>query len=275
MSLKPQFSNAIHTFDTGIALHFKDVNVAIVLSHIIFWLRINKAKGANQVDGKTWMYETLENMAAQFEYLSIKQVRHCIDLLVESGMILKNHLGKNNFDRTCWYTLSDETPLNKIKSTVSPEGQIDKPCEANGLSEKGKSDLPSEANDLYSKDKKKDKEKAPNVAYISFGSHVKLTKEKYDELKKEITQLDDLISQMNDYLAMHGKNYKDYSAALRKWSKERIKKEVKPSKENEDKEFRLSDEDRQQMEASREFHRKKNLQEELQKEKEKNYEFNG
>ena len=64
---------------------------------------------------------------------------------------------------------------------------------------------------------------APKGEFLSFGSHVKLKKEAYEELclnnSKELIDL--CITEMNDYLAAHGKKYKDYAAALRNWLKNR------------------------------------------------------
>lgn len=105
------FSGDSNSFDTGIAAYFKSADVAIVLSHIIFWLKNNKSKGKNHFEGRTWMYETVAEMAAHFSYLTDRQIRFCVDKLLKEKILIKGYFNKSKFDRTTWYALNDESPL--------------------------------------------------------------------------------------------------------------------------------------------------------------------
>lgn len=54
---------------------------------------------------------------------------------------------------------------------------------------------------------------------ISHGTHVKLLPDEYAKLCENHSkdEIDNLITQMNDYCAAKGTSYKDYAAALRQW----------------------------------------------------------
>lgn len=125
-----------HSFDTGVANHL-GVNAAIVLNHIMYWLRINKKKGENQNEGRTWTFETNKEIADYFGYLTEKQVRNAIDVLVENGLLIKGHFHKNHFNRTNWYAVHDESLI---------EDKPHLPCRANAKDTDGNSDLSSRAN---------------------------------------------------------------------------------------------------------------------------------
>lgn len=103
-----------HSFDTGIASH-TSLEAAIVYNHICFWITHNKAKGYNQIDGKTWMYSTHKEISDQFDYLNERQVKLCIEKLLEKGLIVKAYHHENKFDRTAWYALHDESSLDFSK----------------------------------------------------------------------------------------------------------------------------------------------------------------
>lgn len=125
-----------HSFDVGVAQQL-GVNAAIVLNHIIYWLRINKKKNENQHDGRTWTYETNKEIADYFGYLSEKQVRTAIDVLEENGLLIKGHYHKNHFNRTNWYAVYDESLI---------EDKPHLPCRANALDTQDNSDLAHRAN---------------------------------------------------------------------------------------------------------------------------------
>lgn len=114
-----------HSFDVGIA-KLLGVNAAIVFNHIVYWLRINAAKGSNFIDGRTWMYETQAEMAAFLEYMTLEEVKKSVVKLLDAGLLIKGNYNKNAFDKTSWYTTSDKEII-EIKKTLSkaPYGAID------------------------------------------------------------------------------------------------------------------------------------------------------
>ncbi len=230
--MNPIFSGYSNSFDTGVAAHFKDVNVAIVLNHIIFWLKHNKAHGTNQIQGKTWMYESIAKMAEQFDYLNERQVKYCLERLVKEKILVKGNFNKNPFDKRSWYSLSDEKPLDKIGNTNRQNCPMPEEPNSQGtlgeepkLSDPEDEIVPSHIRDMKPEDKKRED------IYIAFGSFVKFKEGHYEELckthGKEIT--DSIIEDINNHCVNNRpKGYPDYAAAFRTFFK-RQKSQTKPA----------------------------------------------
>jgi DNA-binding PadR family transcriptional regulator len=96
-----------HSFNTEVASDV-GVHAAIILDNIAYWVRHNYRAGRNGHDGSYWTYGTHNEIAAQFEYLSPKQVRTALDKLVTAGYIRVGRYNKHKYDRTSWYTLTDK-----------------------------------------------------------------------------------------------------------------------------------------------------------------------
>lgn len=101
------------SFDQGIAEHI-GIEAAIVYNHIIYWLKINASKpDSEMVEGKYWMHETQQQMKEFFRCLSDDQISRALKKLVDFGLIIKKTLSRNKFDRTCWYTVTNQELLKK------------------------------------------------------------------------------------------------------------------------------------------------------------------
>lgn len=222
-----------HSFDVGIARKIS-VNAAIVYNHILYWLRINKSKGFNFHEEKTWMYETCEEISVFFGYLSAKQVRDAINLLVDHGLLVKGNFSRNKFDRTTWYTLDFEERLGelpfdfKVKS-ILPVGKMEETPGSNAIDDQGNCVIYNNKNTkkntniepIGSKEKKSDSS-SKKEERIPHGSHVKLTSTEYNKLFCELgeSRLKDLIERVNDYCAANKpKGYSCYAAAIRNFAK--------------------------------------------------------
>lgn len=110
-----------HSFDIDIASQY-GIDEAILIHHFQHWIKVNQRKKINFHDGKTWTYQTLEDIAAHFPYWNVDRVRTLLDILcdgktrhtkkskVEGEKILvrSNH-NKKKFDRTVWYAFIDES----------------------------------------------------------------------------------------------------------------------------------------------------------------------
>lgn len=97
-----------HTFDTGIA-ETLGLHAAIVFNHIVYWLKINcRKENANFYEGKYWMYETQKQMADFFGYLKEDDVWKAIKKLLDAGLLIKGNFNKSPFDKTGWYTTTDQ-----------------------------------------------------------------------------------------------------------------------------------------------------------------------
>lgn len=95
------------TFDIKVA---KDVgvNAAILFSNIQYWVFKNSANDKNFHDGRHWTYNSVSAWTDIFEWLSIRQIRTCLDKLIDNGYLLEGEYNKDNRDRTKWYTVTDQ-----------------------------------------------------------------------------------------------------------------------------------------------------------------------
>lgn len=99
-----------HSFDVGIAISC-GVEAAIIFNNLLYWLIHNNINGINQINGKTWTYDSVEKMQLYVPYLSCKQIRNAIDKLVEAKILVRGNFHANKMDRRYWYALADETIL--------------------------------------------------------------------------------------------------------------------------------------------------------------------
>lgn len=117
-------------FDAGIARHV-GVGAAIMFGHITYWLRYNAQKGQNFIEGKTWMYESIPEMSEFLGFMTEKQIRTAITILVDNGYLIEGCHSKNKFDRTTWYSVPDNSWIKfKNKDTKRPTGRMDEAQEA-------------------------------------------------------------------------------------------------------------------------------------------------
>lgn len=116
----PFFSPKTHSFNVGVATQTKNVNAAIIFNHIFFWLEENKIKGKHQIDGRTWMYDTIATISSYFSYLSFKQVRKALEDLVEHGYLVEYYHHEDKRDRTKWYALSNEDWIDSKSNSHLP-----------------------------------------------------------------------------------------------------------------------------------------------------------
>ncbi len=135
-----------HSFNIEIAQKY-GVNAAIVLRHIQFWIIKNKTHNKHIHDGRTWTYYSLNAFTKIFPYLSKKQVRRALQILLDNGVILKADYNKYINTRTSWYAFVDESLFvpegRRNKSSCAPEGTPDKSsCAPEGTPKKKSSCAP-------------------------------------------------------------------------------------------------------------------------------------
>ena len=82
---------------------------AVLFYHIAFWTFENKKNEINSHDGRHWMYGSIRELhETTHPYLSENQIRDALKRLEAEGLILTGCYNKKKYDRTKWYTLSDE-----------------------------------------------------------------------------------------------------------------------------------------------------------------------
>lgn len=145
-----------HAFDIEIAKKY-DVNTAIFLSNIGFWIQKNMANEKHRHNGRYWTYNTVEAYATLFPYWTQKQMRTIIDKCIKFGLILKGNYNSNKHDRTNWYALTDKGH-DLLNLPICPNGQIEKLEKANRKAKNGKctiTDINTDTKKLLSEKNKK------------------------------------------------------------------------------------------------------------------------
>lgn len=144
-----------HYFNTEIAKEV-GVNAAVILENIAHWVLRNKANDKNFYDGHYWTYNSNAAMAELFPYMNARQVRTSLDLLRKNGMVLTGNYNKSSYDRTLWYTVSDDCAerffpdiIHLTKKSNGNDGKV-KPIP--DINTDNKPDNISQQTDLYASD---------------------------------------------------------------------------------------------------------------------------
>lgn len=97
---------SVHSFHVETAQEI-GVEKAILLQHIAYWVGFNERAKKNFRDGRTWMYQSLEQMACHFPYWNKDKIFRMLKQLVKDGYLVKGNFNKSAYDRTAWYAISD------------------------------------------------------------------------------------------------------------------------------------------------------------------------
>jgi hypothetical protein len=96
---------------------------AIIIHHFQHWIGVNQRKPNGKKtsfrDGKWWTYQTIDDIAAHFPYLSKSQVVTAIERLCNGKtrfgkekkfepVLVKGNFNKMKFDHTVWYSFVNE-----------------------------------------------------------------------------------------------------------------------------------------------------------------------
>lgn len=104
-------SSSHHSFDIALAAELGSIELAILIHHFQYWINHNQKLDRNFKDGRTWMYQTREEIAAHFPYFSDDMVRRYTDKLVCLGILRKGNFNKHKMDKTIWYAFENEESL--------------------------------------------------------------------------------------------------------------------------------------------------------------------
>ena len=109
-----------HSFNIRLAEKY-GIKEAILINHIQFWVNHNQKKKCNYHEGRTWTFQTLEDIAHHFPYLSTSSVFDTLEKLCTGKqrksksedldfepVLMKGNFNKNAYDRTTWYAFVDE-----------------------------------------------------------------------------------------------------------------------------------------------------------------------
>lgn len=99
------------------------LDCALLIQHMAFWIRKNIEQGINRHDGKTWMYQTQEQIACHYPEWTRAKVQRIINKLVYYGVLIKGNFNKTRYDRTSWYAFVDEEKFLHV-SPRTMEGSL-------------------------------------------------------------------------------------------------------------------------------------------------------
>lgn len=128
-TIAKHFSLVNHVFDTGLAEKY-GISEAIIIQHFQFWINNNARLGKNWIEGRSWSFQTIEEIAAHYPYLSIPQVKRIIHNLVKQNILIKNNFNKSAYDRTVWYAFNNEEMFR-----IGRNRKMDSPNPSNGSDE--------------------------------------------------------------------------------------------------------------------------------------------
>lgn len=102
------------------------VNAAIFLRDIYHWCSTNRDNDQYLHEGRWWTYQTIKALCRRHSYWTKNQVEHIIKTCQEKGALLSGHFSEDPFDRTCWYSLTDEAwALFEGPSSKSENSEMD------------------------------------------------------------------------------------------------------------------------------------------------------
>lgn len=145
MNLRDLFIDKSKTLivNTDLALVLGDLNEAIILNQLNYWLEINKKADKNFIDGKYWVYNSYaEWRENDFPYWSEKTIQRTFTRLENKGIVISANYNKMCIDKTKWYSIDFEVLEEMIKACDSNkiseedkmscrEGQYDRPIPKN------------------------------------------------------------------------------------------------------------------------------------------------
>lgn len=95
------------SFDIHLA-EIYGVEQAVLIHHFQKCISFNKKLDKNQFEGRTWVSQTMSEIAAAFPYWSFDQVYILLEKAVKLKILRKGNFNKTKFDGICWYAFEDE-----------------------------------------------------------------------------------------------------------------------------------------------------------------------
>jgi hypothetical protein len=89
------------------------LNEAILLQQIHYWL----LDSTHIIDGRTWIYNTLNEWHAQLPFWNERTLRRVIKSLVTKNLINVEQFNKARCDRTNWYSIN-YVEVDRLTPTV-------------------------------------------------------------------------------------------------------------------------------------------------------------
>ena len=96
-----------HSFNIEIAKKY-GILEAVLLNHLWFWIKKNKANNTNYFDGNYWTFNSTKAFSELFPYVSERQIKYALKHLREEEIIKVGNYNKDTRDRTLWYAFTEK-----------------------------------------------------------------------------------------------------------------------------------------------------------------------
>lgn len=108
-------------FDSSVAREV-GTDAAIILYNLQFWIEKNQANNKHFYDEKYWTYNSIKAFQVLFDWLSVQNIKTCLNKLEKQGYIITGNYNATQYDRTKWYALSNKCnvtnqPIHLLEST--------------------------------------------------------------------------------------------------------------------------------------------------------------
>lgn len=111
--------------NTDLALVLGDLNEAIVLNQLNYWLEINKKADKNFIDDRYWVYNSYSDWKANdFPYWSEKTIQRTFTRLESKGIVISANYNKLAIDKTKWYTINAKKLQELVDKFNSDEDRM-------------------------------------------------------------------------------------------------------------------------------------------------------
>lgn len=97
------------------------VDIAIFIENMRYWSETNAKIHENFIDGRYWVYYSLDGFSKMYPIWSRDQVKRLIVKCRDAGLLLTADYNDNPYKRTKWYSLSDSV-LEFYGVTVTEDG---------------------------------------------------------------------------------------------------------------------------------------------------------
>ena len=96
----------IHSFNAQFAQKY-GIEEAIIVHNFYFWLQKNAANDKHFFEGRVWTYNSNAAFAKLFPYINKTKIFRVLKNLDELGIIAKGNFNENLWDKTLWYSFTD------------------------------------------------------------------------------------------------------------------------------------------------------------------------
>lgn len=113
------FKSLHHSLDVNVACIY-GTDEALLIHHFQHWISVNFRMKRNIHEGNCWTYQTLDEIAAHFPYMTKTRVADLLDRLCTGKsryskkesidfdpVLKKGNFNKSRYDRTVWYAFCD------------------------------------------------------------------------------------------------------------------------------------------------------------------------